>query len=334
MTSDRIESIGVVGGGAWGTALASVAARAGADTLIWAREREVCTAVNETHENTVFLPGVPLDKGIRATDNLTGLSACGALLLVTPAQALRTVLADLAPHISSETALVICSKGIERGTAKLMTQVLDEVLPGGNAMVLSGPSFAADVARGLPTAVTLAGRDAEHARPVAEALSIPAFRPYLSGDMIGAQVGGSVKNVLAIACGIVDGKGLGASARAALTTRGFAELSRFGTALGARPETLAGLSGLGDLILTCNSSQSRNMSLGMALGKGLSVAEVTGARNSVSEGVYSAKVVCEMADQMGVDMPICRSVHEIVEGTIDVESAIERLLNRPIKSET
>jgi glycerol-3-phosphate dehydrogenase (NAD(P)+) len=334
MTSSSQAKIGIVGGGAWGTALATVAARAGADTLIWARESDVVDSINRDHENTMFLAGVPLAADIRATSQYADLADRDALLLVTPAQALRPVLTDLSGHLRDGVPLVVCSKGIERSSNKLMSAVLEDVLPHANGLMLSGPSFAADVARGLPTAVTLAGRDEAHAMPVAEMLSISTFRPYLSGDIIGAQVGGAIKNVLAIACGIVDGKGLGASARAALTTRGFAELSRFGAALGARPETLAGLSGLGDLILTCNSAQSRNMSLGMELGRGQSIDDVLGGRNSVSEGVYTAGVVNEMARQRNIEMPICAAVHGIVEGEIDVDAAIEKLLTRPIRAES
>jgi glycerol-3-phosphate dehydrogenase (NAD(P)+) len=334
MPSSKRARIGIVGAGAWGTALAAVAARAGADTLVWAREPEVVAAINNAHENSVFLAGIVLLPEIRATNDLGDLGDRDVLLVVTPAQALRPVLADLAPHVRDGTPLVICSKGIERGTSKLMSMVLAETIPGAAGYILSGPSFAADVARGLPTAVTLAGPDEASALPIAEMLSIPAFRPYVSGDIIGAQVGGAVKNVLAIACGIVDGRALGASARAALTTRGFAELSRFGSRLGARPETLAGLSGLGDLILTCNSPQSRNMSLGIELGRGRTVDEVLGSRNSVSEGVYTAAVVVDMARGLGVEMPICDAVHEIVEGRLDVDGAMERLLARPIRAES
>jgi len=332
--NDRpIRKIGVIGGGAWGTALATVAARAGAETLVWAREAEVCDAINGSHENTVFLPGITLDAAIAATGDIADMARCNMLLMVTPAQALRPVLEDLKPHIDGQIPLVICSKGIERGTASLMTTVLDEVMPDADGLILSGPSFAADVARGLPTAVTLAGRDVEHARPIAEALSIATFRPYLSGDLIGAQIGGAVKNVLAIASGIVDGKGLGASARAALTTRGFAELTRIGTVLGARAETLGGLSGLGDLILTCTSAQSRNMSLGIALGEGRSIDDVLGTRKSVSEGVYTAQVVCEIADKHGIDVPISAAVRDVVEGRTDLDTAIEHLMSRPIRAE-
>lgn len=333
MSDQEVSRIGIVGAGAWGTALATVAARAGLDVRVWAFEPEVAEAINDTHENPVFLKGVPLDEGIVASSDFGDLIDRDAILLVTPAQALRDVATDLVERVGSHIPLIICSKGIERGSGLLMTQVLAEVAPYAKALVLSGPSFAADVARGKPTAVTLAGSDTDAARPIAEALSGNTFRPYLSGDVVGAQVGGAVKNVLAIACGIVDGRELGASARAALTARGFAELVRFGSALGAEPETLNGLSGLGDLILTCNSAQSRNMSLGMALGAGQSTGEVLNARNSVSEGAYTARIVIEMAEELGIDMPICAAVNDIVEETISVDDAIDRLLARPIKIE-
>ena len=333
MPHGDIGRLGIVGAGAWGTALATVAARAGIAVKLWALEPEVVEAINGTHENTTYLKDVELDEAITATNDLADLANCDALLLVTPAQALREVAETLTQHTGTHIPLVVCSKGIERGSGLMMSQVLDEITPYTEVLVLSGPSFAADVARGMPTAVTLAGRDAERGKPIAEALSGPTFRPYLSGDLVGAQIGGAVKNVLAIACGIVDGKDLGASARAALTTRGFAELVRFGTALGAEPETLNGLSGLGDLILTCNSSQSRNMSLGIALGQGQTTGEVLKARNSISEGAYTARIVVEMAQKLGVEMPICTAVHEIVEEITQVDEAIDRLLSRPIKAE-
>lgn len=326
--------IGIIGGGAWGTALAAIARRAGLSPLLWAREPEVVEAINTGHENTLFLPGIPLDAGIRATGEIGEAAARPAVLLVAPAQAVRAVAADMAPHLRTGTPVVICAKGMERGTHRLMSEVLAEALPEAEPMVLSGPSFAAEVARGLPTAVTLAGRSHQAARPIAEALAGPAFRPYLSDDVTGAQIGGAVKNVLAIACGIVEGRKLGESARAALTTRAFAELVRFGLALGARQETLAGLSGLGDLILTCSSPQSRNMSLGVALGQGRTIDEVLGSRRSVSEGVYTAGVVSAIAAERGIDVPVSEAVHLIVEGGMTVDAAIEEMLNRPLKAES
>ena len=331
--TNKIETIAVIGAGAWGTALATVACRAGAQVRLWAREPEVVASVNAHHENSMFLPGVPLDPRITASTEYEIVQEADAVLLVSPAQATRAVGTELASHLGGGIPVAICAKGIEQNTGKLLSDVLGEVLPQADRMVLSGPSFASDVARGLPTAVTLAGADEAQTRALADALAIPSFRPYLSGDVTGAQVGGSVKNVLAIACGIVEGKGFGASARAALTARGFAELQRFGVAMGAKPETLAGLSGLGDLILTCNSEQSRNMSLGLALGQGQSVDEVLGARNSVSEGVFTAGVLVGMAEKLGIDMPISAAVHGIVSGKSGVDDTIEDLLNRPIRAE-
>ncbi|WP_137388468.1 NAD(P)H-dependent glycerol-3-phosphate dehydrogenase [Rhodoligotrophos defluvii] len=331
--SGAVARIGIIGAGAWGTALACLARQAGVDVVLWAREPEVIDAINKQHENTLFLPGIALDRGILATGDLAEAAQADILLLVCPAQALRSVGQDMAAHVGPDTPVAICAKGLERGTHKLMTEVLAEVLPQAEPMVLSGPSFAADVARGLPTAVTLAARTHDRALAVAATLAGPTFRPYIGTDLIGAQIGGAVKNVLAIACGIVEGRKLGDSARASLMTRAFAELTRFGRSFGAHAKTLAGLSGLGDLILTCSSLQSRNMSLGYAIGEGRSVDEVLGERRSVSEGVYTAGVVVELAEQRGIDMPIARAVHGIVEGRLTVQQAIEDLFNRPLKAE-
>ncbi|MEM8647219.1 MAG: NAD(P)H-dependent glycerol-3-phosphate dehydrogenase, partial [Pseudomonadota bacterium] len=322
------------GAGAWGTALAAVASRAGRETLLWAREPEVVAAITERNENSMFLPGIKLDQAISATNSYADLEPADALLLVAPAQATRAVTMALSSHVKSGTPVVICAKGIEQGSGALLSDILREILPQAEVSVLSGPSFAADVANGLPTAVTLASSSLEAARRLADALAIPSFRPYLSDDIVGAQVGGALKNVLAIACGIVEGKGFGASARAALTARAFAELQRFGVAQGAKAETLGGLSGLGDLILTCNSVQSRNMSLGLALGQGRTLEEVLGARNSVSEGVHTAGVVVEMAEKLGIDLPISTAVHNIVSGHASVDDTIDNLLTRPIRTET
>jgi glycerol-3-phosphate dehydrogenase (NAD(P)+) len=328
-----IERIGIVGGGAWGTALATVAARTGHGVLVWAREAEVVEAINCDHENTVFLPGVVLDPAIEATSDLTAMGAQDALLLVTPAQAVADVAARLAPVLDPATPVVLCSKGLEQQTGRLMSEVFEAAVPGARTLVLSGPSFAADVARGLPTAVTLAGPDPDVVADIAEALNPPTFRPYLSGDVIGAQIGGAVKNVLAIACGIIAGRALGASAAAALITRGFAEMVRFGTAHGAEAATMNGLSGLGDLVLTCSSPQSRNMSLGMELGRGRGLADVLGERNSVSEGVFSAASIAVAADRLGIDMPICRAIDHILNHGADIDHTIAALLNRPLKAE-
>lgn len=332
----QFQHIGVVGGGAWGTALAQVAARADGDTrrvTLWAREPEVVEAVNASRENRMFLPGVALGANITATSSLEEVAGADALLMVTPAQHMRATCAGLARTLRPGTPVLICAKGVEQGSMKLLTDVLAETLPEAEAAVLSGPSFAGEVARGLPTAVTLACADRELGRALVDAIGLPTFRPYYSSDLIGAEIGGAVKNVLAIACGIVEGRKFGASARAALTTRGFAEMTRLGLALGARAETLAGLSGLGDLILTCNSPQSRNMSLGIALGEGRSLDEILGSRNSVSEGAFSATAVVALAAKYGIEMPISEAVAAIVTAKINVDEAIASLLTRPFKSE-
>tara|TARA_R110000824_G_scaffold118960_12_gene271856 strand:+ start:15385 stop:16413 length:1029 start_codon:yes stop_codon:yes gene_type:complete len=331
------DHIGVVGAGAWGTALAQVAARAGGPArrvTLWARESELLDAINSKHENTLFLPGITLEDNIHATGDLHDMGACDAILIVTPAQHVRGALAALRPVLAPATPVILCAKGVEQGTQKLLTEVLAEVLPDATPAVLSGPSFAAEVARGQPTAVTLACADEILGAALAHALSLPAFRPYLSNDLVGAEIGGAVKNVLAIACGIVEGKKLGASARAALTTRGFAEMTRLGLALGARAETLAGLSGLGDLVLTCNSPQSRNMSLGLALGEGQALDAIMGARSAVTEGVHSATAVMDLARMYDVEMPIAEAVASIVTGAASVDDAILALLTRPLKNET
>jgi len=326
-------TIAVIGAGAWGTALACVAARAGGRVTLWAYEREVADAINTAHENTTYLPGVPLDAKITATTALADTAAADALLLVCPAQVLRRVCGDLHPHVAAGTPVAICAKGIEQPSGKLMTQIVAETLPQAVPAVLSGPSFAADVARGLPTAVTLACANETAGAALISAIGIPTFRPYLADDLIGAELGGAVKNVLAIACGIVDGKQLGASAAAALTARGFAELTRLGVALGARAETLSGLSGLGDLILTCGSRQSRNMSLGAALGEGCTLEDIQRARVSVAEGVATAPAVVALARRHHVEMPICEAVARVVTGAIGVDDAIAALIARPFKRE-
>ncbi|MBL1419220.1 MAG: NAD(P)-dependent glycerol-3-phosphate dehydrogenase [Alphaproteobacteria bacterium] len=322
-----------MGAGAWGTALACVAAKAGHETLIWAYEPEVVAAINDTHENSVFLKGVPLPDGIKATNDMADMAEMDAILWVTPAQVVRHVGKAFSEFLKKRIPVLICAKGIEASSRMLLSDVLAEVLPMAQAGILSGPSFAIDVAQGLPTAITLAMEDAEIGQELAQALSIPTFRLYHSTDIIGAQIGGAVKNVLAIATGISDGKGFGDSARAALTTRGFAELTRFGVALGAKRETLFGLSGLGDLTLTANSATSRNMSLGMALGQGQTLQQIMDARQSVSEGVHTASILAKWAKELGVDMPICQTVADIVAGDLDVNAAIENLLNRPLKKE-
>ncbi|MFN3858890.1 MAG: NAD(P)H-dependent glycerol-3-phosphate dehydrogenase [Caulobacter sp.] len=326
-------SAGVIGGGAWGTALAQVAARAGLAVTLQAREAEVVEAINSGHENRLFLPGVTLDAGVRATTDMAGLAGADLILAVPPAQHLRSALSAFAGHAREGLPIILCSKGVEQGTLMLMTEVLAQVIPQAAPAVLSGPSFAGEVARGLPTAVTLACPDEALGRALAEAIATPSFRPYLAADMPGAEVGGAVKNVLAIACGIVEGKGLGRSAHAALITRGFAELTRMAEALGGEAETVAGLCGLGDLVLTCSSPQSRNMSVGLALGAGQTLDEALAGKLSVAEGVASAPAVQALAAKLGVEMPICDAVAAILSGRTDVDQAIAGLLSRPIRSE-
>ncbi len=329
----RMNRVGVIGGGAWGTALAQVCARAGREVTLWAREPEVVEAINTRHENSVFLPGLPLDPLMRATTDLADLAASDLVLAVPPAQHMRATLAAFAPHARPGLPILLCSKGVEQGTLKLMTQVLADTIPQAAPAVLSGPSFAGEVARGLPTAVTLACPADGCAEDLAEAIATPTFRPYFATDMIGAEAGGAVKNVLAIACGIVEGRGLGRSAHAALITRGFAELTRLAVALGGEAETVAGLCGLGDLVLTCSSPQSRNMSVGLALGKGLTLEEALAGKLSVAEGVASAPAVRDLARKLGVETPICEAVAGILAGQVGVDEAIRSLLSRPLKEE-
>ena len=321
--------LAVIGGGAWGTALAQVAARGGEPVAFWAREPDVVTSVNETHENALFLPGVPLSPSIRATGDLADLADAEALLVVVPAQFLRPVLTQTPV---AGRPLVLCAKGIEAGTQKLVAEVARELHPDAPVAVLSGPTFAHEVAKGLPTAVTLACEDDGLRDRLAERLASPAFRTYASSDVAGAEIGGAVKNVLAIACGVVEGAGLGLNARAALIARGFAEMTRFGVARGGRPETLAGLSGLGDLVLTCSSTNSRNFSLGVGLGQGKSAAELLADRRTVAEGAATAPVLREAAKAAGVDMPVTAAVCALLEGT-PVGKVVDALLSRPLREE-
>ncbi|TVV74249.1 NAD(P)H-dependent glycerol-3-phosphate dehydrogenase [Sphingomonas solaris] len=325
-----IGSIGVIGAGAWGTALAQTAAAGGEPVLLWAREAEVVAAVNDDHANPLFLPGVPLSPAIRATGALADLSACDALLVVTPAQHLRGVLAALPP---GDAPLVLCAKGIEAGSGRLMSEIAADFRGDDAIAVLSGPTFAHEVGAGLPTAVTLACADESVGAALAARLARPGFRPYLSTDVIGAEIGGAVKNVLAIACGVVEGRGLGQNARAALISRGFAEMVRFGRARGARTETLAGLAGLGDLVLTCSSTSSRNFSLGLGLGQGRSAADLLADRRTVAEGAFTAPVLHEAAAAAGVDMPIVAGVCALLGGSAAVDDVVEALLARPLTYE-
>ena len=325
-----LERLAVIGGGAWGTALAQVVASGGRDTLLWAREPDVVDAVNSAHENPVFLPGQKLGPAIRATGDLAELGQCDAWLVVTPAQHMRSVL-EGAPQ--SGKPLILCAKGIEERTGQLLHDVARGACPDAPIAALSGPSFADEVAAGLPTAVTLAAKDAALGEQLRDRIARPAFRIYLTDDVVGAEIGGAVKNVLAIACGVVAGKGLGENARAALIARGFAEMTRFGLDCGARRETLAGLSGLGDLVLTCSSTSSRNFSLGKAIGEGRSVAELLADRRTVAEGAHTAPVLARLAAERGLDMPIVAAVNALLAGRISVDQVLEQLLSRPPRAE-
>ncbi|MBW7851839.1 MAG: NAD(P)-dependent glycerol-3-phosphate dehydrogenase [Rhodospirillales bacterium] len=329
-----MDKLAIIGAGAWGTALAVTARRAGREVVLWAREAEVARAINAGRENTAFLPGVQLPPGVVATTDLADAAVADAIFLVTPAQHLRQVAGRLAAHWRAGTPAVVCAKGVEGGTLALMTEVVAEALPGAVPAVLSGPTFAIEVARGLPTAVTLACADRALGEALVGAIGTQTFRPYLADDLVGVQVGGAVKNVLAIACGIVEGCALGDNARAALVTRGLAEMMRLAAAKGGRRETLMGLSGLGDLILTANSHQSRNYSLGVALGRGETLGAILGKRASVTEGVASAASVAALARRLTVDMPICFAVDSLLHHGASLSATIAGLLARPFKNET
>src|SRR5690348_7804892 len=323
--------LGIIGGGAWGTALAQVAASGGRETILWALEDDVVAAVNRIHENPIYLKGLKLDPAIRATGDFSDLAQCDAWLVVTPAQHMRAVLRRMpCPGIP----LVLCSKGIEEASGALLHQVAREVCSTSPIAVLSGPTFAHEVAKGLPTAVTLACDDLPLAERLRDRLAQPTFRIYVSDDVAGAEIGGAVKNVLAIACGIVEGRGLGQNARAALVARGFAEMRRFGLACGAKRETLAGLSGLGDLVLTCSSPSSRNYSLGVGIGEGRPAAELLANRRTVAEGAFTASVLARVSREKGIDMPIVNAVDALVAGRANVEQVLDELLSRPPRPES
>jgi glycerol-3-phosphate dehydrogenase (NAD(P)+) len=324
------ERIAVIGGGAWGTALAQVVSAGGRETILWALEDDVVSAVNRIHENPLYLKGQKLNPTIRATGNLSDLAQADAWLVVTPAQHMRAVLSH---STCPEMPLILCSKGIEESSGKMLHDVAHEVCPGAPIAVLSGPTFAHEVAAGLPTAVTLACAEGILCEAMRERISQPTFRTYLTDDVIGAEVGGAVKNVLAIACGVVEGRGLGLNARSALIARGFAEMTRFGLAMGARRETLAGLSGLGDLVLTCSSTSSRNFSLGKAVGEGRNASELMADRRTVAEGAHTAPVLHRVATERGIDMPIVAAVNALLTGNAGVEAVLEAMLTRPPRPE-
>ena len=329
-----MDRIGIVGAGAWGTALSCVARRAGLDVVVWAHGPDTIAAINKRHTNPDFLPGIDLDPNVRATSDLAEVANADAILLAVPAQFLRTVTERLASSvIAPGVPVVVCAKGIEQATGLTMSEVVGQTLPDCPCAILSGPTFAIEVARGHPTAVTVACVDQAVAESLVEALGSTRFRPYYSPDVVGAEIGGAVKNVIAIACGIIEGQGFGENARAALITRGLAEMTRLCVVKGGQAVTMMGLSGLGDLTLTCSSTQSRNYSLGVALGHGEPLASILAARRAVTEGVHSAAAVRELAKRTGVEMPICAAVDVIVNRGEPVESAIEDVLARPFRAE-
>jgi glycerol-3-phosphate dehydrogenase (NAD(P)+) len=324
------DKIGILGGGAWGTALAQVAASGGRETLLWAFENDVIESINARGENPLYLPGVRLNEAIRATGDIDDLHGCDAWLVVTPAQHMRAVLSQAG---ECQRPLILCAKGIEERSGELLHKVAADTCTGAQIAVLSGPTFAHEVAKGLPTAVTLAAEDIALAEQLRDRIAQPTFRIYVSDDVAGAEIGGAVKNVLAIACGVVEGKGLGQNARAALIGRGFAEMTRFGLACGARRETLTGLSGLGDLVLTCSSTSSRNYSLGKGIGEGRSAAELLADRRTVAEGAFTAPVLARLTRERGIDMPIVDAVDALIAGRATVDEVLGALLSRPPRAE-
>jgi glycerol-3-phosphate dehydrogenase (NAD(P)+) len=329
-----VERLAVIGGGAWGTALALVARRAGLVPVLWARDPDVVAAINERHENPLFLPDVALDPEITATADIrAAMAGAEAALLAVPAQFLRNIIERLGPYLRPGIPVLHCAKGIETRSLKTMSEVAAEILPDTPSAVLSGPTFAAEVARDLPTAVTIASRDASLGRRFIATLASGRFRPYLSDDPTGAEIGGAVKNVLAIACGVVSGRGLGDNARAALITRGLAEMVRLGVAKGARAETFRGLSGLGDLVLTCSATQSRNYTLGLALGRGESPNTVLHGRRSVVEGMATAAAVTRLSARLAIEMPICEVVDALLHRGGSIDEMIDLLLRRPYRTE-
>ena len=324
-------SLGIIGAGAWGTALALALGREGRKITLWTRRPALTTTLLAERENVIYLPGASLGSDVHITSSMADLSACSAIIVAVPAQYFRTTCKELAPHCKTRRPLIIAAKGVELITHKLMSEVAATELPDHPLFILSGPSFATEVAKNLPTALTLAGE--ESGEELAHALSSPTLRLYTTDDIIGTQIGGALKNVLAIACGIVAGRGLGENARAALITRGLAEIIRLGTALGARPETLTGLSGLGDVVLTCSSNQSRNTSLGFALGQGQKLSEILATRTSVAEGIATATATLGLANRHGVDMPVTRAIDMILRENADIDEVISGLLSRPLRNE-
>lgn len=326
-----MKTIGVIGAGAWGTALAQLLSSQRRDILLWARESEVVQSINEIHENTLYLPSIELSENLIATESIEETAKRDVLLLVTPAQHLRTTLETIMQTANKDTILVICSKGIELESGLLLSQVCKDVAPEATIAVMTGPTFASEIAMGLPGAATIGIENDDIGAQLQDLLGIKSFRPYVTDDLIGVQLGGAIKNVIAIACGIVHGRQLGESARAALLTRGVAEIARLGVAMGAKKETLLGMCGIGDLMLTASSMQSRNFSLGAAIGQGKSMDSILSARNAVTEGVHTAKSTLALAKRYAVDMPITEAVYKCLHESLPIEEAIEQMLNRPFK---
>lgn len=329
----KYTNISIIGAGAWGTALAEVISRQGNQVNLWAREDDVVKSINTLNENTLYLPNVKLSELIIAQNNLDNMINCDLLLMVTPSQFMRSVLEEIKDNLNDSIPVVLCSKGIETKTLSLMNEITESIIPKNPLAILSGPSFAIDVVNNKPTAVTLACKDLSIGKNIADSISLPTFRPYLSEDVVGAQIGGATKNVIAIAAGVVEGQNLGDSARAATIARGFSEINRLAVALGGQEETLSGLSGMGDLLLTCNSITSRNFSLGIKLGKGFSVEEATDGLSSIAEGMYSAKAIDKLSKKLGVEMPITNAVNDLIERKRSLDEIIDDLLSRPIRRE-
>ena len=327
-------SISVIGAGSWGTALAQILAVKGLDVTLWARRAEIADEINEKRTNETRLPNVPLNESISATTQLQETLISDIILMVTPAQVMRSVLEQMKAYIRPEHVLVLCSKGIEQESLLLMSEVVDEILPGTKTAVLSGPNFAGEIARGKPAATTLASTDQDLAETLQNIIASPFFRPYVTTDIIGTQVAGALKNVIAIACGIAKGLDMGENARASLITRGLAEITRLGITMGAQPETFLGQSGVGDMMLTCSSEQSRNFSFGLSLGKGSSISEIMEGKNTVSEGYFTAKTCAALVKKHACDMPICTNINACVSGSSSIDDALKTVLNRPLRHET
>lgn len=327
-----MKKIAVIGAGAWGTALAQSFANSGRDVLIWAREPEVVESINNSNENELYLKDIPLNAALKATGNKDDLTVCDLFLFVVPAQHIRSAMTDF-KDIIKDKPFIICAKGIEIETGHLMSEVVEEVIPGAQVGFLSGPTFASEIARGLPCAVTLAIEDKETGEEIVASIGSKILRTYLTDDIIGTQIGGAVKNVIAIASGMIQGGNMGESARCALVTRGLTEMGRLAKAMGAKKETLTGMCGVGDLMLTCSSMQSRNFSLGVALGEGKTLEEILGDRIAVTEGVHTAKALRVMAQNNAVDMPIAKAVYEFLHEGATIEEIIENTLSRPLRRE-